>query len=252
MSTPKFAPFVTLLQFLLSSAACYIVLLNHLEEYQQCISPLANALALVLGVPARFDLRSEHLVITILQQGGIHQFQLGTARPDIRTPVERCRPCRIGHCTVDEQSANQNFRVPHRRFDPRPDAFLHFGRTCIPYARSLCASGVLRRVVLPPLCTGWADPAFSRLDVPLSTRFGPHPHQSQPDIGPTEAVTHYRRERRAGNRPSRPVASVILARCTALEPKTDHYSAILHPTRRNPSRTSSICRYLLGGGSGPV
>ncbi len=77
MSTPKFAPFIMLLQFLLSSAACYIVLLNHLEEYQQCISPLANALALVLGVPARFDLRSEHLVITILQQGGIRQFQLG-------------------------------------------------------------------------------------------------------------------------------------------------------------------------------
>ena len=35
MSTPKFTPFIMLLQFLLSSAACYIVLLNHLEDYQQ-------------------------------------------------------------------------------------------------------------------------------------------------------------------------------------------------------------------------
>ena len=76
MKSIEATPLYTLVVFGEISTASYVFLLGSLIEYQRLLLPIANGLAVTFQLPAQFNIRSEHLIISVYNMDKIQSFQL--------------------------------------------------------------------------------------------------------------------------------------------------------------------------------
>ena len=76
MKSIEATPLYTLVVFGVISTASYVFLLGFLIEYQRLLLPIANGLAVTFQLPAQFNIRSEHLIISVYNMDKIQSFQL--------------------------------------------------------------------------------------------------------------------------------------------------------------------------------